>query len=151
MRGNLRGVQGPSWRQQTSSIGMVLRQKLQPLNFPGERCREPPKPAWSRRSRFFMSVLQKVGKEEFQGSSGSAQARPQGMEEQVAVKHLNLILCDLMKGSPAQCSRQAWATVAPCTSNLRRFKYCNDLPENHHATAISPLPTLCNTNPLDSS
>ena len=51
-----------------------------------------------------MSVLQKVGKEEVQGS-GSAQARAQGMEEQVAVKHLNLILCDLMKGSPAQCSR----------------------------------------------
>ena len=48
-----------------------------------------------------MSVLQKVGKEEVQGS-GSAQARLQGMEEQVAVKHLNLILCDLMKGSPAQ-------------------------------------------------
>ena len=47
-----------------------------------------------------MSVLQKVGKEEVQGS-GSAQARLQGMEEQVAVKHLNLILCDLMKGSPA--------------------------------------------------
>ena len=47
-----------------------------------------------------MSVLQKVGKQEVQ-SSGSAQARPQGMEEQVAVKHLNLILCDLMKGSPA--------------------------------------------------
>ena len=47
-----------------------------------------------------MSVLQKVGKEEVQGS-GSAQARAQGMEEQVAVKHLNLILCDLMKGSPA--------------------------------------------------
>ena len=47
-----------------------------------------------------MSVLQKVGKEEVQGS-GSAQARLQGMEEQVAVKHLNLILSDLMKGSPA--------------------------------------------------
>ena len=50
-----------------------------------------------------MSVLQKVGKEEVQGS-GSAQARLQGMEEQVAVRHLNLILCDLMKGSPAQSS-----------------------------------------------
>ena len=52
-----------------------------------------------------MSVLQKVGKEEVQGS-GSAQARLQGMEEQVAVKHLNLILCDLMKGSSAQCSKE---------------------------------------------
>ena len=47
-----------------------------------------------------MSVLQKVGKQEVQ-SSGSAHGRPQGMEQQVAVKHLNLILCDLMKGSPA--------------------------------------------------
>ena len=51
-----------------------------------------------------MSVLQKVGKEEVQGS-GSAQARAQGMEEQVAVKHLNLILSDFIKGPPAQCSR----------------------------------------------
>ena len=51
-----------------------------------------------------LHVLEKVGKEEVQGS-GSAQARLQGMEEQVAVKHLNLILCDLMKGSPAQGSR----------------------------------------------
>ena len=40
-----------------------------------------------------MSVLQKVVKEEVQGS-GSAQARSQGMEEQVAVKHLKFILCD---------------------------------------------------------
>ena len=34
-----------------------------------------------------MSVLQKVGKEEVQGS-GAAQACSQGMEEQVAVKQL---------------------------------------------------------------
>ena len=88
-----------------------------------------------------MSVLQKVGKEEVQGS-GSAQARLQGMEEQVAVKHLNLILCDLMKGSPAQCSRKAWMAVAPRTFNLKRFRYCNGLPENHHGTAVPPLPTL---------
>ena len=52
-----------------------------------------------------MSVLQKVGREEVQGS-GSAQAHPQDLEEQVAVKHLNLILCDLMKGPPAQCSKE---------------------------------------------
>ena len=51
-----------------------------------------------------MSVLQKVGKEEVQGS-GSAQARLQGMEEQMAVKHLNMINCDSMKESQAQCSR----------------------------------------------
>ena len=51
-----------------------------------------------------MSVLQKVGKGEVQGS-GSAQARAQGMEEQVAVKHLNLILSDFIKGPPVQCSR----------------------------------------------
>ena len=51
-----------------------------------------------------LHVLEKVGKGEVQGS-GSAQACSQGMEEQVAVKHLNLILCDLMKGTPAQCSR----------------------------------------------
>ena len=38
-----------------------------------------------------LHVLEKVGKEEVQGS-GSAQACSQGMEEQVAVKHLNLIL-----------------------------------------------------------
>ena len=47
-----------------------------------------------------LHLFEKVGKEEVQGS-GSAQACSQGMEEQVAVKHLNLILCDLMKGSPA--------------------------------------------------
>ena len=54
-----------------------------------------------------MSVLQKVGKEEVQGS-GSAQARLQGMEEQVAVKQPELdplrlnerILCSVLKRGP---------------------------------------------------
>ena len=151
MRGNIRGVQGPSIVTMLAAANQQRRYGSQiEIKFPGERCRQPLKPAWSRRSPSFMSVLQKVGKQEVH-SSGSAQARPQSMEEPVAVKHLNLIHCNLMKGSPAQCSRQAWATVAPRTSNLRRFKYCNDLPENHHATAVSPLPTLYNTNPLDSS
>ena len=54
-----------------------------------------------------MAVLQKVGKEEVQGS-GSAQTRFQGMEEQVVVKHLNLILCDLEDPLVIAQDRPGW-------------------------------------------
>ena len=39
------------------------------------------------------------------------------------------------------CSSQAWVVMAPRTSNLRRFKHCYDLFENHYAAAVLPLPT----------
>ena len=40
------------------------------------------------------------------------------------------------------CSSQAWVVMAPRTSNLRRFKHCYDLFENHYAAAVLPLPTM---------
>ena len=88
MRGNLRGVQGPSTVTKLAPSDQKRRygSEIEITSFKLSR-REVQVPAWSKRSPSFMSVLQKVGKEEVQGSC-AAQARSQGMEEQVTVKQL---------------------------------------------------------------